>query len=130
MADNENGILRTKVNELEIEIVRLQEQKKAAAEALIIARAALDHNQSVSNEWRKENIDQRALYMTTEKAQGLINGEAQERRALEGRVSILEKAGSQGEGRHNAFDSLWTRAIGLALLLVALAGLIAKLVLK
>jgi hypothetical protein len=56
--------------------------------------------------------------------------EATERRALEGRVGVLEKSGSQGEGRHNAFDTVWTRAIGLALLIVAAAGLIAKLVFK
>jgi hypothetical protein len=122
--------LRDKVQTLEIEIARLQEQKTASDRALELARVALEHSQAASNEWRQENIDQRGLFVTDDKVRGLLSAEAIERRALEGRVAVLEKVGSEGQGRHGAFDSLWTRAIGIAFVVIALAGLIAKFVFR
>src|ERR1700733_1640888 len=113
-SDGENGMLREKVQALEIEIARMQEQKKAADMALELARRALEHSQAASNEWRQENIDQRSLFMSEDKVRGLMATEATERRALEGRVGVLEKAGSTGEGRHGAFDSVWVRATTIA----------------
>jgi hypothetical protein len=116
--------LLDKLHELEIEIARLQEQKDGSERALVLAREALEHNQAVSNEWRKENIDQRALFMTQEKAQGLINSEAQERRALDGRVSVLERQASSYTGSHSTIESVWVKAVAVAGLILGIFGLI------
>jgi hypothetical protein len=115
--------LLDKVHELEVEVARLQEQKNAADTALVIAREALEHNQAVSNEWRRENIDQRALFMTQEKAQGLINSESLERRALEARVTVLERAGSAYSGSHSTLESVWVKMVAIASLIIGLFGI-------
>lgn len=118
---------RDKCHALEISVARLQEQEKAADKALTIATDALKHSQSVSNEWRKESLDQRALFPTTNKVDGQFATEGAERRALEARVLILEKSGNVGEGKHSAFETVWVKAAVVATLLIALAGLISKL---
>jgi hypothetical protein len=121
--ESEISDLIEKIHRLEIEIARLQEQKEASGEALLLANAALQHNQAISNEWRKENIDQRALFMTKIEVQGLLNEEAGNRRALEGRVTVLEKASSTYSGEKSAIDSVWIKAIAIAGLMVTLLGL-------
>lgn len=89
--------LLEKVHKLELQIARLQEQKVASAEALVIARNALEHNQEISNEWRKENLDQRALFLTKIEAFGITN-------ALDARVAMLERDR----------NSVWVRALIIA----------------
>jgi hypothetical protein len=121
--ESEISDLIEKIHRLEIEIARLQEQKEASGEALLLANAALQHNQAISNEWRNENIDQRALFMTKIEVQGLLNEEAGNRRALEGRVTVLEKASSTYSGGKSAIDSVWIKAIAIAGLMVTLLGL-------
>src|ERR1700730_6725130 len=91
--------LLDKLHELEIEIARLQEQKDGSERALVLAREALEHNQAVSNEWRKENIDQRALFPTSQRVDGQFATESAERRALEARIAQLEQAGKRDEGK-------------------------------
>jgi hypothetical protein len=91
------SLLREKLHELELEIVRLKEQKVASSEALIIARDSLQHNQEVSNEWRKENIDQRVLFVTKIESFGITN-------ALDARVTILERDR----------NAVWVRALIIA----------------
>ena len=80
---------------------------------------ALRHAQEVSNEWRKENIDQRALFMTEDKTRGLLAEEASERRAIDGRVAVLEKGGSSATGRHSAFEDIWLKLTVIVTLLIA-----------
>jgi hypothetical protein len=125
--DSEFVKWRDKCHALEISVARLQEQEKASDKALTIATDALKHSQSVSNEWRKENLDQRALFPTTNKVDGQFATEGAERRALEARVLILEKSGNVGEGKHSAFEAVWVKFAVVVTLLIALAGLIQKL---
>jgi hypothetical protein len=111
--------LRDKMHELEVDVARLQEQEKASDRALIIAADALRHAQATSNEWRKENLDQRALFPTTNKVDGQFTTEASERRALEARVVLLEKAGNAGQARSSAFGDVWVKFVAIAGLLLA-----------
>lgn len=116
--------LLEKLHQLELEITRLQEQKRAADIALDLAREALLHSQAAANEWRQENIDQRALFITEEKARGLANVEEGQRRALEGRVAVLEKAANQNVGGRIVAESVWVKAGVIASLLIGIAALI------
>jgi hypothetical protein len=102
--------LRDEVQTLQIEVARLQEKESAAAAALIIANEALKHTQAVQNEWRKENIDQRALFSTIARTEGMFSTEAADRRALEGRVAVVEKASVSDAGKHEAFSTVWANA--------------------
>ena len=120
--------LREKVHSLEIDVARLQEKSKAAHDALAIASAALEHNQAVSNEWRKENIDQRALFMTDDKVRGLLAEEASERRAVEGRVTVLEKSASSDIGKRSAFDAVWVKGAVIATLILTGIGVVYKFI--
>ena len=127
-SDSEFVKLREKVQVLEVSVARLQEQEKAKAEALVIAREALSHSQQVSNEWRKENIDQRALYPTTPKMEGMFATESSERRSLENRIIVLEKAGATGGGRHAAFEAVWVKFAAVAALVMTALSIVYKLV--
>jgi hypothetical protein len=120
--------LREKVHELEVEVARLQEQEKAADRALVIANKALEHSQASSNEWRKENIDQRATYPTISKVDGQFSTESSERRSLENRIILLEKSGSADQGKHSAFDVVWVRAAVVISMLLTAIGLAYKFV--
>lgn len=113
-SDSEFIKLREKAHDLEVKVARLEEQEKAGDRALAIASRALEHSQTVSNEWRKENIDQRALFPTTAKVDGQFQTEAAERRAVESRVYVLEKASNADQGKHSA-NILW---LGLAITIV------------
>jgi hypothetical protein len=104
MAETENGVLREKVQSLEVEIARLQEQKKAADQALIIARASLDHAQAQSNEWRATLTDWKDDCPTKNEARGWIDAESAERRALSDRLALLEKDAG----------TIWIRALVVA----------------
>jgi hypothetical protein len=130
MAEPTNEIQRwfeklDKIHALEIEIARLQEKNTAGDRALTLARQALEHTQAASNEWRQENIDQRALFMTEEKVRGLMNAEEIKRMALEGRVVILEQAGYKSIGSHTTTESVWVKAIAVAGLFIGLYSIIA-----
>ncbi len=120
--------LREKVQKMEVDVARLEEQTKAADRALIIANEALKHAQAVSNEWRKENIDQRATYPTTNKVDGQFSTEQAERRALESRVLVLENAGSKDQGKHSAFDAVWLKITVVVTMLMTAAALAYKFV--
>jgi hypothetical protein len=96
--------MRERIHDLDVEVARLQEQKKASDVALDLARHALEHAQQNSNEWRQENIDQRALTLSKNEANGLFATEASERRALESRIVVLERDSS----------SVWLRALVVA----------------
>ena len=127
-ADSEVPKLRDKVHSLEIAVARLQEQQVAGDKALVIANKSLEHTQAVSNEWRKENLDQRALFPTTNRVDGMFSVEASERRALEARVILLEKGSTVGQGRQSAFSDVWVKFVVVATLLMAGIGLFLKLV--
>jgi len=127
-SDSEFVKLRDKVHALEISVARLQEQEKAAAAALVIAREALTHAQEVSNEWRKENIDQRNLYPTSSKMEGLFATESSERRSLENRIIILEKINATGGGRHTAFEAMWVKFVAVSALVMTALSIIYKMV--
>lgn len=116
--------VREKVHCLEVSVARLQEQSKASAEALVIANDNLKHAQTVANEWRKENIDQRALYPTIGKVEGMFTTESSERRALEARVNAIEKIGSQATGRGGAFSDVWLKFVAVFAMVVSALGLI------
>lgn len=100
--DSEVVRLREKVHSLEVELAVLKQSGFDSDKALIIADAALKHSQEVSNEWRKENIDQRDLFPNKDEVNGKFATEASERRALEQRIVVLERAGSAGQGAHSA----------------------------
>jgi hypothetical protein len=124
---NFEGKLWERLHSLEVDVARLQEGKKAAEIALALANKALEHTQAQQNEWRQENIDQRALFMTEDKTRGLLSEEGAERRALEGRVSVLEKGGSAQSGRHSAFEDVWLKFAVVVTLLMTAAGLLHSL---
>ena len=105
--------LREKCHLLEIAVARLQEQELASDRALVIANQSLQHSQAVSNEWRKENIDQRALYPTISKMEGMFATEGSERRALENRIVVLEKGQSSDLGKNATWGIVLVIAIAL-----------------
>jgi hypothetical protein len=121
-SDPEFVKLREKVQSLEIAVARLQEQELASDRALVIANQSLQHSQAVSNEWRKENIDQRSLYPTISKMEGMFATESSERRSLENRIIKLENAQSTDSGKSTAFDAVWVKA---ALIISAIGTLFA-----
>ncbi len=125
-SDPEFVKLREKVHELEVDVARLQENKKDADKALDLARTAMERSQAASNEWRQENIDQRALYPTVGKVEGLMQTEAAERRSLEARISALEKSNLQNVGRGSAFNDVWLKFITVATLVSAVVIMIYK----
>jgi hypothetical protein len=92
---------------VDVKIARLEEKLAASDRALELARQALGTWQAASNEWRQENIDQRAMYMTTDKATSLIQAESSQRYALEARVRVLEDSNKSDTGRHGAFNTTW-----------------------
>jgi lipid II:glycine glycyltransferase (peptidoglycan interpeptide bridge formation enzyme) len=108
--------------ELRIAVARLEERLKAADQALELARESLERWQAASNEWRKENIDQRNLYPTTDKVNAMIA-------AIESRVATMEKAGTFTAGKHGAFGTVWAAIAGLAGIIAgsALTALLTKL---
>lgn len=85
--DRRNG----QIQELSVKIARLEERLMAADKALELARQISTAWQLSSNEWRKENIDQRALYPTSDKVTALIS-------AVEIRLTLLEKVNQEKSG--------------------------------
>jgi hypothetical protein len=114
-----------KIQALEIQIARLQEKIIAQENALVLARQALERSQAASNEWRQENIDQRALFMTEDKVRGLMDTEESKRNALEGRVVILERANFLAQGSHVTAESVWVKGFAIAGALMGLYGILA-----
>lgn len=80
---------------------------KAADAALVLAHGMMETWKESSNEWRKENMDQRAQYITIDKANALISVEASLRGALEGRVRVLEDSSKMEGGGHSALSTAW-----------------------
>jgi hypothetical protein len=119
-SDSEFVKVRDEVTELRIDVARLQTQKEGDETALELAKKASDHAQAASNEWRKENIDQRALFTTKNTVDGLMAEERAERRALEARVKVIETVGSKDEGKHSAFDAIWVKVAVIATLALSL----------
>jgi len=104
-------------------IVRLEEKIIANEKALTIASESLKHNQEVSNEWRKENIDQRNLFLTIEKGQSLIAVEAAMRNALDVRINNLEKFSNIGAGRIVGLSQFWNVLITVLALSISILAL-------
>lgn len=82
----------TNIIELQISVARLEEKLKASASALELARLQLEVWKASANEWRQENVDQRRLYMTLDKAESVFN-------ALSARTNALEGAAQRKEGK-------------------------------
>jgi hypothetical protein len=114
--------LRDKVHELDVDVAVLKQAKLDSDKALAIADEALKHAQQVSNEWRKENIDQRNLFPDKNEVNGRFTVEGTRREALEARVSVIEKVGSSAVGRHSAFDDVWLKLTVVAALLVSVVS--------
>jgi hypothetical protein len=94
-------------NGLDIKVARLEERLIASDRALELARESLKSWQAASNEWRQENIDQRAQYMTIDKTQALLAAESAQRYSLEARVRILEDTAKLSVGQHSAINTTW-----------------------
>jgi hypothetical protein len=120
--------LREAVHQLEVHVAVQAAEAKASEKALVLARNALEHAQAASNEWRQENIDQRALFMTEDKVRGLFETEAAERRSLESRILSLEKIKVADTGRSSAFSSVWVVTTTIAFIVIAAVGLIVRYV--
>ena len=84
----------------EVRIARLEERLEASDRALDLARGSMESWKAASNEWRKENIDQRNLYPTTDKVISLVA-------SVEARLLLLEKSRSVDSGRHSAYSLMW-----------------------
>lgn len=84
----------------EVRIARLEERLEASDRALDLARVSMENWKAASNEWRKENIDQRNLYPTTDKVISLVA-------SVETRLIVLEKSSSVNSGRHSAYNLMW-----------------------
>jgi hypothetical protein len=123
-SDTEFIKLRDLTHKLDVEVAVLKQAKADSDKALVIADEALKHAQAVSNEWRKENIDQRATYPTIAKVDGQITTEQAERRALESRVVLLEKTGNADLGKHSAFDTVWVRFAVILTFVLTVVGLL------
>lgn len=118
--------LRAMVHSLDVKVAILEQSKIDSEKALGIAELALKHSQSVSNEWRKENIDQRGLFPNKEEVNGKLATEAALRGALEGRIYVLEKANNTDAGRHSAFDTVWMKGAMIATLALTALSIIYK----
>jgi hypothetical protein len=57
---------------IEERVARLEAIAEANKEALGLARKQLDDWKKSANEWREENMDQRRLFVTKEKADALV----------------------------------------------------------
>jgi hypothetical protein len=55
-----------------VRITRLEERHSALKAAIKLARKDLRAYKASANEWRNENMDQRRLFVTTEKAEGMM----------------------------------------------------------
>jgi hypothetical protein len=110
--------LRVEIGRLNVEVARLQEQVKGDARALSLSRDELNSWKLSQNEWRQENVDQRALYITTDRAEAMIKGEAALRAGLEGRVYALERAEVSHRGRGEGYSNSWIIGFGVLVLAV------------
>jgi hypothetical protein len=119
--------LDERVRLVELDIARIQTREIASKEALEISRNAYEHAQANSNEWRKENLDQRALFPTTEKVEAMVAKEVSQREALAERIGALETIHSSQEGRGGAFKAVWTQFLLVAGLAAALGALLVKM---
>ena len=111
----------------------VDEKFESRDKALDIAERNLRDWQHSSNEWRKENAEQRSLFVTnlemkanlaelkterlllfsTEKEERLKfeNSENLARQALEVRIVTLEKLKDEGSGKSRAFNIIWAVAL-------------------
>jgi hypothetical protein len=95
-----------------LDIARLQEQIKASDRALTLADAVLEQWKHGTNEWRQENVDQRNLFPTKDRVDGLID-------TVNGRINTLEKQGAKLSGVWAVVVLLWPVAVALAFYLLA-----------
>lgn len=118
-----NGFL----NELMVRLARIEEKVNAADNALVLARESLTRWQTTSNEWRQENIDQRAEYLTIEKGNSLINIEGAARNALEARVRILEQTSIQSSGKSQGSNSVIAIIFTIITIIISATALVIHL---
>lgn len=111
-----------------IKVARLEERLMASDKALDLARASLTAWQSASNEWRQENIDQRAMFMTIDKAQSLVATEAALRASLEGRIWAIEQARQVDVGKQAAFSSTWAITCTVITIIISATALAIKFI--
>lgn len=110
-----------KISTLRERIARLEEKGLGMDKALELADARLKAWQESSNEWRKENIDQRALFITREKAESLFN-------EVNLRLSILEKNKVSTGGEKIAYHNVWVILVAVISFLISLSVLIVMIV--
>ena len=115
-------------HDLEIKLARLEEKIAARDQALMLATDTLKAWQSSSNEWRKENIDQRNLFMTIDKAQSLIAAEQSLRAALEARVAVLEQSLSALSGKSTGSAITWAAAATITSITISLIYFILRII--
>lgn len=107
----------------------VDERFESRDKALEISERNLRDWQHVSNEWRKENLDQRTLFTTKSESKAdfaeakaerlsIISAEREERlkndnieslarQALETRIILLEKLKNERTGKTYAFNIIW-----------------------
>jgi hypothetical protein len=107
------------IRKLEITVARLEERLMASEKALELAREISTAWQASSNEWRKENIDQRALYPTIDKVESMF-------KTLEARLSPLEKIQATFAGEEKGTLNVWGIVNSVLILLLAAAMVIVK----
>ena len=89
-----------------IDIARLQEQIKANDRALVLADEVLEQWKRGTNEWRQENVDQRNLFPTKDRVDGLID-------TVNGRINTLDKQGAKLSGSVAALVFIWPIIVGI-----------------
>ena len=57
---------------IDVKIARIEERLLASEKALGLANQSLTLCKESSNEWRQENTEQRALYVTKDQAYGMM----------------------------------------------------------
>lgn len=123
--EDRNGLV-DKINALSVQLARLEEKLMASDKALDLARVALQAWQATSNEWRQENIDQRAMYMTREKVESLISAESISRNALSNRLELLEQKAQVDMGSQKAASSIWAVAVTVTTVIISTTMLVIK----
>ena len=108
------GLLRSRAV-----IARLEERLKASETALVLAREISMAWQASSNEWRKENMDQRSLYATIEKAEGMF-------KALDIRLLAMERTQFVSTGEEKGKMNVWGIINSVLIILLTIAILIFK----
>lgn len=119
--------LRDKMEQVRIDVARLQEQAAGNEKALELATKTLDAYKANSNEWRQENLEQRAIFPSEDKVHGWFETVNTRVGSLENstniRLASLEASRTEDLGKRGGFSTVWGVTVTVILIVLAAAGL-------